>query len=102
MLLTVSMCASVKGGIAYELSALILRSKLCKQNKHFKHFRHKHLHSGLRVREAARTRERSERVSVATVRGLRKMASSRWGDPKGQLLSGYIALIRPKVFFAGK
>ena len=30
------------------------------------------------------------------------MASSRWGDPKGQLLSGYIALIRPKVFFAGK
>ena len=54
------------------------------------------------VREAARTRERSERVSVATVRGVRKMASSRWGDPKGQLLSGYIALIRPKVFFAGK
>ena len=41
--------ASVKGGIAYALSALILRSKLCKQNKHFKHFRHKHLHSGLYV-----------------------------------------------------
>ena len=40
------------------------------------------------------------RVSVASVRGW--MASSRWGDPKGQLLSGYIALIRPKVFFAGK
>ena len=57
----------------------------------------------VRVREAARTRERSERVSVATVRRVvRKMASSRWGDPKGQLLSGYIALIRPKVFFAGK